>query len=210
MREMKIILISLLIICIAKSLAFNITDFTNIFTNNNDKTSCGLNILKYTECISKLSKATKSIDINEIKSDEICPVFEDKKCTTFVNDSFDNINCDGQLGELTKYTLTLYRLYYLTYCYKSDNGDACPISKMLKEKTLTLENTSKYLEEQCKDSKCNKSFVALCNIMDKNISSKQVYKSLIGFSIDKSYKSIAKSFSEGKCNNINFISVRPL
>jgi len=204
---MKYISIGVLILCISSALAFNLTDITSLFNNNKNKSGlCGIRLLSYANCITSLTKATEGKDVSELESGDICPVYETTKCSEFVKDMYDGIDCDTSLGELTKYTLTLFRLYYLSFCTKTTDGKSCPVTNLIKETTPTIETINKNLQDSCEDKNCNKAFVAMTNIMDKNISNKYLYEYLIGFTMNISYKALGRSFSENQCSSIEFIT----
>ncbi|OUM68055.1 hypothetical protein PIROE2DRAFT_58343 [Piromyces sp. E2] len=178
--------------------------------NGSDETSkigsgiCALKLLKYGECLNSLSMATIGKDLITIDSNEICSIY-DTKCKDFIKDTYENIDCDKELGVLTKYATTINRLYYLSFCVKNSEGKACPVTNIIKGEQLTTKNSSELFEESCKDENCNKSFVAMTEIINKNIDNTLMYDQFIGFTNNISYKTIAKSFRENKCDSINFI-----
>jgi len=212
---MKTILFCIVIVYnILNAFAFNNStfDLSSILgggSDQNGKTStglCALHLLKYVDCYSNLSKATKGRDLTTIDSSEICPIFE-SKCKDFISDTYDNIDCDNEYGVLTKYATTLNRLYYLSFCVKDTEGNNCPVTNIIKgEQQLTASNSKEVFEDSCKDDNCNKSFVAMTEIIDKNIDNSLLYDQFIGFTNNLSYKAIAKSFRDGKCDSIDFIT----
>ncbi|ORX56033.1 hypothetical protein BCR36DRAFT_320824 [Piromyces finnis] len=189
--------------------SLNLSDMVERSFTLNGKTGTGLcevNLLKYVDCFSSLNKAALGKDLTSLDSSKICPVYEEK-CKDFINDTFNYIDCDRKLGEMTKYSVTFNRLYYLTNCIKDSNGNACPITKVVNgEEKLTIKNSGKVLEDSCKDENCNKSFVAMADIIDKNIDNKLLYDQFINFTNDISYKSLALSFRNKKCDSINVIT----
>ncbi|ORX79755.1 hypothetical protein BCR32DRAFT_294257 [Anaeromyces robustus] len=203
---MKNIIISILILCISNAIAFNITDFSAILSSISKSNSlCALYLVKYNDCINSLAKATNGVDVSEFKSNDICPIFEDNKCKTFVDDIYNKIECDTVMGEVLRYTLTLFRLYYLSFCTTDKNGNSCPITNLIQNKKLTADETLKILQDSCNDENCNKGYVAMANIIDKNINNKYLYEYLIGFTLNTSIKALAKGFKEGKCATIDVI-----
>jgi len=201
---MKFIFYNLIILCISYALASDSTEFTVEIKKNN--ALCILQITKYAECIASLNKATEGKDVSELNSDTMCPVFESKKCSSFVEDTYNNIECDATFGEITKYTYTYFRLYYLAFCTKTTGGKVCPFTNLITTSSITAEQTNKSLQESCEDKNCNKAFVTMAEIIDKNITNKYLYEYLISFAMNNSYKALARSFSENKCSSIDFIT----
>ncbi|KAG4085269.1 hypothetical protein H8356DRAFT_1375556 [Neocallimastix lanati (nom. inval.)] len=104
-----------------------------------------LQITKYAECIASLNKATEGKDVSELNSDTIYPVFESKKCSSFVEDTYNNIECDATFGEITKHTYTYFRLYYFSFCTKTSGGKICPFTNLITTSSITVEQINKSL-----------------------------------------------------------------
>ncbi|ORX83495.1 hypothetical protein BCR32DRAFT_149107 [Anaeromyces robustus] len=131
----------------------------------------------YGECIAAFN--TGGEEGNESNSTESlensCKLYYDDKCKALVNDSTNSTSvCLSNAEENFSYGITGMlivglKMSYLMACYKDTKENLCPLSdyivKHITDDTLQTNNLPKELltalANDCRDSNCNKRFVAL-------------------------------------------------